>query len=174
MCKIQLMQMLDIIFKSATAIIALANLFFVIKFFNFKNKKEDIDKEKDRRIQWLKTLVLDHNLNSFYSFFDSVELELDNLKSNNLSIVDKKIIDEKIGDEFIKLRRKFTDSLIAVDEIFYKKVLSVTDNFQSYLTNTIFDNGINLTHQPKFEELILEKITIAKTDIIKLLFRYRG
>ena len=166
--------MLDIIFKSATAIIALANLFFVIKFFNFKNKKEDIDKEKDRRIQWLKTLVLDHNLNSFYSFFDSVELELDNLKSNNLSIVDKKIIDEKIGDEFIKLRRKFTDSLIAVDEIFYKKVLSVTDNFQSYLTNTIFDNGINLTHQPKFEEFILEKITIAKTDIIKLLFRYRG
>lgn len=169
-----MMQLLDIIFKSATAIIALANLFFVIKFFNLKTKKEDLDKEKDRRIQWLKTLVLDHNLDSFYAFFELVELELNNLKTHNLSIEDKKVIDEKVGDEFIKLRRKFTDTLIAVDEDFYTKVLTVTDNFQTHLTNTIFDNGINLEHQPKFEELILEKITIAKTDIIKLLFGYRG
>ena len=44
------MQLLDIVFKSATIVIALANLFFVIKFFNTKSKKEDADKEKDRRI----------------------------------------------------------------------------------------------------------------------------
>lgn len=174
MCKYQLMELLDIIFKSATAIIALANLFFVIKFFKLKSKKEDIDKEKDRKIQWLKTLVLDHSLDSFYDFFKSTELELNNLKIQNLSIAAKTKIDEKIGDEFIKLRRNFTDTLIAVDETFYKKVLAVTDNFQTHLTTTIFDNGINLAYQPKFEELILEKMTIAKTDIIKLLFGYRG
>ena len=80
MCKYQFMQLLDIFFKTATIIIAIANLFFVVKFFNLKNKKEDADKEKDRRINWLKTLVLDHSLDSFYSFFDSLETELNKLK----------------------------------------------------------------------------------------------
>ena len=168
-----MMQLLDIVFKTATAIIALANLFFVIKFFKIKSKNDEKEKEKDTKIKWLKTLVLDHNLDSFYNFFENVENCLNNLKTNN-TLEEKTRIDEMVGDEFIQLRRKFTDTLIAVDDNLYKKVLNVTDNFQTHLTNTIFDNGINLEYLPKFEELILEKLTIAKTEIIKLLFNYRG
>lgn len=174
MCKYQFMQLLDIFFKSGTIIIAIANLFFVVKFFNLKNKKEDADKEKDRRINWLKTLVLDHSLDNFYSFFDTLETELNKLKEHNLTIDDKKNIDDKLGDQFILLRRNFTDTLIAVDENLYKSVLNISDKFQTHLTDTIFDNGINLAHPPKYQELILEKMTIAKTEIIKILFRYRG
>lgn len=169
-----MMQLLDIISKTATAIIAFANLIFVIKFFKLKTRKDDSDKEKDRRLQWLKTLVLDHNLDSFYDFFEAIESELNNLKKHSLPDDEKIIIDEKIGDEFIILRRKFTDLLLAVDKDLYEKVLKITDNFQTHLTNTIFDNGIKLEHQPKFEEMILEKMTIAKTDVIKSLFDYRG
>ncbi|MBS1926854.1 MAG: hypothetical protein JST57_12685 [Bacteroidetes bacterium] len=168
------MQLLDIFFKSATIVIAITNLFFVIKFFNLKSKKDDADKEKDRRINWLKTLVLDHSLDSFYSFFDSIESELNKLKEQNLTIDDKKQVDDKIGDQFILLRRNFTDTLIAVDNNLYKSVLSISDKFQTHLTDTIFDNGINLAHPPKYQELVLEKLTISKTDIIKILFGYRG
>ena len=158
MCKYQFMQLLDIFFKTATIIIAIANLFFVVKFFNLKNKKEDADKEKDRRINWLKTLVLDHSLDSFYSFFDSLETELNKLKEQNLTIDDKKHVDDKLGDEFILLRRNFTDTLIAVDENLYKNVLNISDKLQTHLTETIFDNGINLAHPPKYQELVLEKL----------------
>lgn len=168
------MELLDFFFKSATIVIAVVNLFFVIKFFRLKDKKEDVDKERDRRINWLKTLVLDHSLDSFYSFFDSLERELIKLKEKNLSITDKKQVDEKIGDHFISLRRNFTDALIAVDDNLYANVLSVSDSLQTLLTETIFDNGINLFYPPKYQELILEKLTISKTEIIKILFRYRG
>lgn len=174
MCKYQLMELLDIFFKSATIVIALVNLFFLIKFFNIKTKKEEADKERDRKINWLKTLVLDHSLDSFYIFFDSLETELKKLKEQNLQIEEKKQIDEKIGDQFILLRRNFTDTLIAVDDNLYKKVLNVSDKFQTHLTDTIFDNGINLAHPPKYQELVLEKLTISKTEIIKILFGYRG
>lgn len=168
------MQLLDIFFKSATIVIAITNLFFVIKFFNLKSKKEDADKEKDRRINWLKTLVLDHSLDSFYSFFDSLETELNKLKDQNITIEDKKQVDDKIADQFIILRRNFTDTLIAVDDNLYKSVLGISDKFQTHLTDTIFDNGINLAHPPKYQQLILEKLTISKTEIIKILFGYRG
>ena len=42
------------------------------------------------------------------------------------------------------------------------------------MTNNIFDEGINLSHAPKFEELIINEITNTKTHIIKLLFEYSG
>lgn len=174
MCKEEIMQYLDISFKAATIIIALANLALVIKFFKVNTEKEDIEKEKDRKILWLKTLVLDNNLDYFYQFFDNVEVVLNGLKTENHQDDFKKDIDEKIGDHFIILRRKFTDSLIAIDENLYTQVLNCFDVLQTHITESIFDNGINLAHQPKFEEIILEKITSTKTSVIKTLFCYRG
>lgn len=168
------MQLLDIIFKTATVLVAVVNLIFVVKFFNLKSVRDNSDKERDRKINWLKTLVLDYNLDSFYSFFDSLETSLAKLKRQNISLNDKTKVDEEIADLFILLRRKFTDTLLAVDDSLYKKVLLISDKLQTHLTETIFDNGVNLAHPPKFQELLLERLIISKTDIIKVIFGYRG
>lgn len=82
--------------KIATVCIAICNLILTVKFFNFKNKKEDVDKENDRRIQWLKSLILDHNLKHFYAFFDALNIELNKLKINGLSDDDKNLINSGI------------------------------------------------------------------------------
>jgi hypothetical protein len=165
---------LDNFQKIATIVIAIANLFLLIKYTNFKNKKEDKEKENDRKINWLKTLILDHNLSKFYSFFDSVKAELANLRIRGMSDSQKETVDSKVGDHFINLRRDFIDILLAIDDKLYKQILEIIDKLQAHLTNTTFDDGINLDVDSKFNDLILEVLTKSKTDIIKLLFHYRG
>lgn len=165
---------LDILSKVATVLIAALNLFFAIKFFQFKTKKDDADKENDRRIQWLKSLILDHNLKHFYEFFEMLDIELYKLKQNGLSDENKKEIDSKIAEQFIFLRRKFIDILLAVDSELYEFFITSSDDLQDHFTNAIFDQGINLAHQSKFDEVISEKLMKTKTEFIKKLFNYRG
>lgn len=179
MCQIQIephksIDYLDVAFKTATIFIAVFNAYFAIKIFRLKNQREDVDKEKDRKMQLLKTLVLDHNLKYFYELFDKIETELLNLKQPNLTDTQKETIDTTIGDFFISLRRKFYDSLLAIDGNLYDGIKGKADKLQEELSNTIFDPGINLSHTPKYDELIKEKLSTAKTNIIKNLFAYRG
>ena len=42
------------------------------------------------------------------------------------------------------------------------------------LTNDIFDEGVKLSFEPKFEELIANKIVMRKTQIIKILFEIKS
>ena len=165
---------LDIAFKSATICIALFNAYFAIKIFRDKNKKDDTEKERDRKIQLLKTLVLDHSFKNFYTIFDEIENELIKLKQPNLTDQDKQTIDSQIQDLFIKLRRKFYDSLLAIEEALYDKIENKCDELQSHFSLTIFDQGIILSHTPKYDDLINEKLIDTKTEIIKTLFGYRG
>lgn len=165
---------LDIAFKSATICIAIFNAYFAIKIFKSKNKKDDTEKERDRKIQLLKTLVLDHNFKYFYSIFDEIECELSKLKNPKLTDQDKQSIESNIQDLFISLRRNFYDSLLAIEETLYDNIKNKCDELQSHLSLTIFDQGVNSSHTPKYDDLINEKLIDAKTEIIKTLFGYRG
>lgn len=165
---------LDIAFKSATICIAFFNAGFAIKIFYDNNKKNGVEKEQDRKIQLLKTLVLDHSFKNFYMIFNEIETELLKVKSKSLTDDDKREIDETTLKLFIKLRRKFYDSLLAIDEVLYENIKKQCDDLQSHFSETIFDDGINLSNSQKFNDLIFEKLINTKTAIIKTLFNYRG
>lgn len=171
---IDYMNILDIAFKSATVCIAGFNVYFAVKIFRLKDKKDDNEKERDRKMQLLKTLVLDHNLKNYHSIFEDIEKHLILLQKENLTNIDKQAIDIDIADLFIQLRSKFYDSLLAIDDNLYESIKIKADALQTHFTETIFDPGINLTHMPKYDELINQKLTTVKTEIIKKLFNYRG
>lgn len=165
---------MDLLFKIATILIAFFNAYFAVVIFRHKNSKDDEEKERDRKIQLLKTLILDHSFKNFYLIFDEIEKELENLKQQDLKDDNKQIIDSKIQELFIKLRWKFYDALLAIDDNLYETIKTKCDELQSHLSNTIFDQGINLFHSPKYEDLIYEKLIEAKTEVIRTLFSYRG
>jgi len=163
----------DFFFKLATMSIAVFNILFAIYIFKLKNKKDDSDKEKDRRISLLKTLVLDHNLKYFYDFFDELAAVLEELKTG-LDDAEKSTIKTKADVKFILLRRQFTDTFLAVDKSLYTTIIDKMDILQDELTYCIFDAGVNLTHEPKFNEMITNKLIDKKTAILSMLFMYRG
>ncbi|MFX1708268.1 hypothetical protein PV783_30165 [Chitinophaga sp. CC14] len=166
--------LLDICCKIATIVIAAVNVGFVIYFFYKKSRNDNADKEKDRKISWLKTLILDNSFKYFYTFFDELQANLELLKAEGLDDDQKKNIDTASEDLFITLRRRFIDGLLAIDDNLYSSILKSCDELQEQLTDAIFDPGIKLSHIPKFNEQIVERLTVAKTAIIKQLFNYRG
>ncbi|HTN37298.1 MAG TPA: hypothetical protein VL053_09500 [Arachidicoccus sp.] len=165
---------LDILVKVATVIIALFNVVFTVIIFRFKTNKDNKEKDCDRNIQLLKTLVLDHNLSNYYQIFEHIEHHLIALKSEQLTLPIKQEIDLKLADYFIQLRNKFYDILLAIDDALYERIKTEIDGLQTNLIDTIFDPGINLNHTPKYDELITQKLVVTKTEIIRMLFQYRG
>ena len=166
--------LLDFGFKLATIILGGVNLFYAITFFNKKNIKEDRDKEKERKISLFKTLVLDHTLESFYEFFDSLQKELIQLKETNNELPKKQIVANNLDDQFINHRIDFLDMLLAIDESLYKRLQVIVDELQKRFVDSIFDEGINLSNASKFNTLISDPLSKAKTDMIHQLYVYRG
>ncbi len=164
----------DVIHKSATVVLAGCTLF--TSYYIYKSNKNNlaVDKKKDRNIQSLKVLILDHNLKFLYYCFENLTTILDGFKAAGLSDAEKGSINDQVSDEFIALRIKFVDILLAVDEKLYNNILAQLDTFQDSLTEAVFDNGVNLSHVPKFDELITSKQAVLKTEIIKALFSYNG
>lgn len=166
--------LLTILFELSFILIALTNLILAIHFFKTRNKRDDEEKEKDRKIQFLKTLVLDHNMSQFYLFFDNLEKELLRLNNPKITDLEKTDILKNTDNLFIGLSRKFTDTLIAIDKGLYDSVLCCIDNLQTEINDAVGNEGINLSHPPKYDEVITQNITRFKTSIIQKLFNYRG
>jgi hypothetical protein len=166
--------MLDIFYKIGTVVIALVNVIFILYIFLRGNKKNDEQKEKDRNINWLKTLVLDHNLKYLYSSFDDLEKNLKQLNQESIDFTEKQKIIDCSDDLFINLRRKFTDSLLSIETTLYDAVQKQTDELQEIINTNTFNDGLNLSNEPMYNQSILDPITKSKTDILKLLFKYRG
>ena len=86
----------------------------------------------------------------------------------------KKQVDAAIKDHQRTFRMKFTDTLLAVDNSLYDGVQKITDKLTDKFTESIFDSGINLSHPPKFEEIVSKSLSESKTEIIKVIFTYKG
>ena len=165
---------LETIGDIATIAIALVNTFLVWFIFVKTKNQGNEDKEQARKLDLLKSLILDHNLKHFYNFFEKIELVLSGLKNPRLTDDQKSEIIELGNDEFIELRKKFTDTLLAVDQILYNRVLQSTDNLQSDISNNSFNPGNNLNHIPKYEECIERPLQLTRTKILKILSQYKG
>jgi len=168
------LETLDVFYKIAKIVIAGANILLLYYIFSYNSDKNDSKNERDRKISLLKTLVLDNNLKYFYKFYKSIHSETERLLVSDLDDDSKTLIDSSIGDAFINLRIQFIDLLLAVDEHMYNSFIKKADELQEYFTNTIFDDGMNLSHKPKFKEMISDKISESKTEFLKILFDYNG
>lgn len=163
--------LLDIFYKFATVAIALFNIGFAIYIYKTKDKKEDDNKEADRKISLLKTLILDYNLKYVYAFFEELEFCLSKLKNPE---EEKKGIEQQIQILFKGLNEKFIYFLSAVDNNLYQKILDESDNFRDLLVANIGDEGVNIYVENKYNELIDKPYKEFKKNIIQDLFGYTG
>lgn len=172
MCCIQETSILDTIGQISNILIAILSFAFAIYIFFFQNKKDDDKEEKNRKNDRIKTIIFEHNLGRLFSFFDNVSSKTKELKNESLTIDDKSRINNDIIDELKDLRLKFTDLLLAVDRKLYDDIKKLSDELIDSLTESIFNEGIKLSYNPKFEEMVEKPISNYKTDIIKVLYEY--
>ncbi len=169
-----ILDLIKILAPIATLIISIINLRYALWMFRYKNQREDEDKDRGRQIDWFKKLVLDHNLSQFYGFFENLEVECKKLNDDNCSLEVKKQIESANLEQQIILRRNFIETLSIVDESLYDYTLEKIDTLIENMNGSIFNQGINLTHKPMFEDKILIPISETRKDILKRMFEYRG
>lgn len=165
---------LDNICKIATVFIAVANILWIVYVF-FQNKKTTDDRdERSRKIGLLKTLVLDCSMLHLYKFFSDVKAEGEKLREKDLNDAAKKRINATIIDLEQKFENDFLDVLLAINDSLYEKMKMQADGMVDQFTNAIFDPGINLYVEEKFNDKIASKLVETKRMMIKTLFSYKG
>lgn len=165
---------LDVAYKCAIVVIAFSNFLVAVFVFRFKNSKEDKERVEKHNVDLYKEIVLKPNAPAFFTFVKSLMSVCEDLLSNGQTIDQKKSIQEKIDLLFVDVRTDFIDLFSAFDEKLKDRVQNLFDEMQTHLTESIFDEGINLGHRPKYEEKIKDPISYFKTDIIKILISYTG
>lgn len=165
---------LDNICKIATVFIAVANILWIIYVF-FQNKKSTDDRdERSRKLGLLKTLVLDCSMPLLYKFFSDVKVEVEKLRERNLTDDAKKRINASIIELEQKFENDFLDVLLAINNSLYENMKTQADNMVDQFTDAIFDPGINLYVEDKFNDKIASKLVETKRMMIKTLFSYKG
>lgn len=163
---------IEIVIQILLVIIGILNVIALIFVALFSNKLLKNENNKNRGNYLLKSLVLDYNLILFYKLLDELTIECSKLKeSSKISI--KKEVEIKCQIIFTKLRYDFYDIILSVDEDLHRNINVSLDELHGELMKNLFDKGVNLFVEIKFNELILIPILKHKQQIISLLYKYQ-
>lgn len=165
---------INFIHKIAVIITGFINIILFVYVFFYNKKTTNNNREKDRRYNLFKSLILDNTMKVFYKFFEDIEEELKPLKNKKSNIQTKKSIKSKIDSIFAKFRKEFIVNFIAIDHELYTKQLMVLDNILDQITYFVFDATINLEQKDKFEQTIGNSITTGRVEILKVIFSYNS
>lgn len=158
-----------------TAAFAIANLILAISVFRFDRAASEKKAEAERRLTMFKTLVLDAKMNTFHEAIKEMRNIVDDIPGMEESVEKKTELNEQLRKCFYELTVDFIDLLMAIDyNNLYEPIRNKKQDLQDELTNALFDEGIRLSHRPKFEERILTPMSKMQAEIIKILYNYDG
>lgn len=153
------MECLDVLYKIATIIIALANIVFAIIIF-LRNRQREL----------VKTLVLDYSINHFYEYFEKLDRELSRLKSSKVNDDLKKEIEKNIQSLGLTFEQRFIDLFLLINPKLHTELKNKVDDMVGKIMESIFDEGINIYVDSQYNDRIGNVMIRAKASIIKLLF----
>ena len=153
------MECLDVLYKIATIIIALANIVFAIIIF-LRNRQREL----------VKTLVLDYSINHFYEYFEKLDRELSRLKSSNANDDLKKEIEKNIQSLGLTFEQRFIDLFLLINPKLHTELKNKVDDMVGKIMESIFDEGINIYVDSQYNDKIANVMIRTKASIIKLLF----
>ena len=148
------------------------NLWLIWKVYKAGQNKTDQHTEQQRKLQMFQAFVLDYNIKYLYEFFEKLINKTDELRQAGLTDAEKGEINEALIVLNKNFRIQFVDSVNAIDQDLYREILIESDQMIDSFGEAIFDQGINLSHPPKFEECVGNKIFATKTAILKKLMSH--
>ncbi|MGZ9677348.1 hypothetical protein [Flavobacterium sp. GNP001] len=143
--------LLDKVDKISNIIIATFTLMFSIYIWHISNHKEKKIGHTSRKVDFLKSIVLDNNLIYFFQFHDQILTFLESFKGRIISDSDRTTISVLMIDELSKYRLRFYDLILPIDRKLYETLKNSSDTLIDDLTNKIFDITIDHFSAPNFE-----------------------
>lgn len=173
--------LIDVLYKVSMVAIALFNVFYVWKLNKSQDQDKEAQREKERRADLLKTVVLIPNLKKMYRFLDKLWGELEKLK---LECEDEKTVDKEdavkgeiepiIQALFATFRSDFIIVLNAAVPSLGKEMEQMSDKMRDTLLENMDDPGINLWIPKYFNDKIKTVYEEGKMNMVNALFNYNG
>ncbi len=153
----------------ATAVIAFFDIVLTILVFYLTRKDNKAVEEQHKRFELMHSLILEHNISRLYDFYDKVsDVCAKLLQSDEQSVKDE--VNTVVKNEAKKFRLRFMTLFVVIDPALYKSLLETTDKLVDGITNAIYNPGIKLNYEPKFDEEISQKISKNRTEVLTTLF----
>lgn len=166
----QVSNTLDVILTVAMAVIAVVNVFLTIYIYRAGRKNSSKSELQTRKFELLQTLVLNSNIGKLYDFYSNVAKHCEPLLVHNDQITKKKSNDLVIAEQ-AAFRRDFITLINVVDKSLSQDLKILTDSLVDGITEAIFDEGVNLKHKPKYDELISQRISKNRVDFLSKLYK---
>lgn len=159
------------IFNIATLIIAIVGLIISIVVFRKSRKDNEVQNNSTRKLELMKTLILDQNMSKFYDIFNRLFQCAEKLKNKTCN---KEEVEEGIQSTLKELNENILLLFVAIDNTLYVSLLDESDRCRDSIVTSIGDEGINLYVEEKYKEHILKHLNLAKQQIIRKIYNYKG
>ena len=160
---------MDSILAIAMAVIALANIFLTFYIFMQGRKDTSESVNKQRKFELVQSLILNNRLPLLYSFYDAVANECRRLLVKNDQQT-KLAVNETNMALLKRFRQDFVMPFNVVDHELFVSLKETADDLIDGITEVIFDEGINLKHEPKFNEMITEPLSRNRNAMLSKLY----
>ena len=159
------------IFNTSTLLIAVAGLIISIIVFIKERKASKDQNESSRRLELMKTLILDHNMPRFYAIFEQLYRSVEKLRDPTC---DKSAVENDVQRILRDLNETVILLFISIDKTLYNRLLEESDSCRDNLVSSLSDEGLNLYVEDKYKKHILEHINFAKKQIIWRIYNFKG
>ena len=153
----------------AMTFIAITDVLLTIAIFSRSRKDSKSSEDNHRKFELMHSLILEHNINSLYDFYDNLTTECAKLLTSEDKII-KDEVNKSVKSEAKKFRLRFLTLFNVIDVGLYDSLKEITDNLVDGITNSIYDPGIKLTYEPKYDVEIVQKISRSRVDMLKKLY----
>lgn len=154
----------------ATVIIALINIILTLYIFYKERKDKVAVEDKHSKFELLRALILDENIGRLYDFYDAITEECEKLLQSGDKIT-KDEVNNNILSEAKLFRLRFLTLFNVTDSELYNDLLKICDDLVDSITNSIYDEGLNLTNIPKFDQEIRQRISKNRIEMLSRLYR---
>ena len=117
----------------------------------------------------MQLLILNSKLGLLYSFYDSVMDECKRLQTDDSQAI-KEAVNTYIKAQLKVYRRDFISLFNVVDVNVYDSLLKEADGLIDGITEAIFDQGVKLTYEPKFDEMISQPLSKSRIKMLSILY----
>lgn len=164
----------------ANVIIAAGNLIIVtfLTYYTLKKDKKTENKnallnDQSIKLQWIKDLIIQPNINLIYDFYNNVEDNFCNTNFTKLTNEDKLKLSDIIKFEQLKLMRSFVDIISHINFSFHIELKNNIDDLIDVICEVIINTNLNLETQIIHKEEIRIKIKNSKGNFFSLLYNYK-
>lgn len=161
--------LLDTIIACAMAVIAVANIILTVYIFSRGRKDSSEGAKKQRRFELMQMLILDNRLHLLYEFYDDVSGECRKLLTSSDEQT-KVAVNLAINALMNRFRKDFLMPFKVIDQDLFAGLKETAVQLIDSITEAIFDEGINLNHEPKFNEVISEPLSLNRNILLAKLY----